>query len=173
MAEENAPAEVWLAFINNRIRRQLTFPREQRDWATLANQLGHPPDSLRDSWQLKLLQTDFVAARACDDGDANTAADVCDGFGVCQGVSVTCNDGVVDPGEECDDGSGNSDTDSNAEKSPLERCSEPRSQKAVANPRTLYLSSVCRWYSWHSCRRLPATKESSKSSIGIAMTMNS
>jgi cysteine-rich repeat protein len=44
----------------------------------------------------------------CDDGNACTVADRCDG-GTCSGGSASCGDGVVQAGcaEECDDGAGN------------------------------------------------------------------
>ena len=57
----------------------------------------------------------FIPGVTCDDRNTNTANDACDGFGACRGVPLTCGDGVVDTGEQCDDGTGNnSDTVPNA-----------------------------------------------------------
>jgi hypothetical protein len=41
----------------------------------------------------------------CDDGDATTAHDQCDGAGACAGVP--CGNGTLDSGEACDDGAAN------------------------------------------------------------------
>ena len=47
------------------------------------------------------------AEKPCDDGDATTISDLCDGAGGCAGTPTVCGDGKPEGLEECDDGNTN------------------------------------------------------------------
>ncbi len=56
----------------------------------------------------------YALDTVCDDLNPATGSDVCDGLGACAGVLLTCDDGILDEGEECDDGGDNSDSEPDA-----------------------------------------------------------
>ncbi len=62
LGEQGAPAGVWLASMETRLKRQLSLPSEQRNWQALYEQLSNAPSEVRDTWQLRLLQADYVLA---------------------------------------------------------------------------------------------------------------
>jgi len=63
-----APLGVWLVRVESLIRRQLRLPENERNWDDVQQQLVNPPLRLRNSWQVKLLEADYVLARKGDEG---------------------------------------------------------------------------------------------------------
>lgn len=64
VGEQAATAGVWLATVETRLKRELSLPGKERNWKALHEQITNPPNELRDAWQYKLLQADYVLARA-------------------------------------------------------------------------------------------------------------
>lgn len=54
---------IWLAKAETELRRQLARPLAERNWEELHAMLSKPPEALRRSWQLKLLESDYILAR--------------------------------------------------------------------------------------------------------------